>query len=477
MRKLGGLTAGLLLAACTDPSTTVDPRVAPPTVPSLSSAAAATSWTPTDRHIFLMHGGSIPDDFGAQIAAAGGTVVRVHPEIGMVLARGLSDAAATQLARGKGQVERDIRFRALPPLQQFARRLSHNLLPTDVTATAAKSPLTAAALGFQWNMRQISAPQAWLSKPAGSRNVRVAIIDSGLDPDHIDQRGLIDAASSKAFSAPAVTGPPEWADDYFHGTYVGGLVVTNNIVVAGVAPEVTLIAIKVFNAAGETTGADLIAGILYAAEVRADVANLSLGAYFPKTGAGLAVAIFNYVVDYANRHDVLVVSAAGNDGIDLQHDQNNIMVPCESGTGICISATGPTDTKATYSNYGVPAIDVAAPGGEEAGDPLTHWVIGLCSSRSAMPELAFCKPSGSYIAAIGTSGAAPHVSGLAAYLDAQYGGALNPAQLEALLQQCSDDIGKPGAEPFYGVGRINAFKTVNETDCDNSSRVAATRAP
>jgi subtilisin family serine protease len=70
---------------------------------------------------------------------------------------------------------------------------------------------------------------------------------------------------------------------------------------------------------------------------------------------------------------------------------------------------------------------------------------------------------------IGTSQAAPHVSGLAALLDSKYLGGLNPAQLEAKIQQCSDDLGSAGADPDFGQGRINAFKTMNEADCNNSS--------
>ena len=148
---------------------------------------------------------------------------------------------------------------------------------------------------------------------------------------------------------------------------------------------------------------------------------------------------------------------------DLIH-QNFVEVPCEVGTGMCVSATGITDTKASYSNYGVSAIHVAAPGGD-----VDAFVLSPCSSRSVLPQLAACKSRVRYLFVIGTSQATPHVSGLAALLDSQYGGALNPAQLQSNLEQCSDDNGKPGADPFYGKGRINAFKTVNQVGCNNGS--------
>jgi subtilisin family serine protease len=127
---------------------------------------------------------------------------------------------------------------------------------------------------------------------------------------------------------------------------------------------------------------------------------------------------------------------------------------------ICVSATAPGNTFATYSNYGTNAINVAAPGG---GDAPATWVLGLCSSRSTHPEFAPCKDRVSYLIAQGTSGAAPHVSGLAALLDSQFGGALNASQLITAIQQNADDLGKPGADPFFGKGQINAARTVSGT--------------
>jgi subtilisin family serine protease len=96
-------------------------------------------------------------------------------------------------------------------------------------------------------------------------------------------------------------------------------------------------------------------------------------------------------------------------------------------------------------------------------------VLSLCSSRTVNPAFAACKTRNQYLFAIGTSQAAPHVSGLAALLDSQYGGMLTPAQLQTKIQQCSDDIGKDGADPFFGQGRINAFKTLTGTGCNNST--------
>ena len=459
------LACGVLaLAACTDPATSPATLKAPMT--GALSRSLATPTIPTDQHVFLMNGDAIPDNFEVDVAAAGGTVVRLQSEIGVAVVKGLTDVAANRLARGNGKVQRDVMVQWVPTLEDARASVAADAAP--VTGQSTNHPLSAAFLSFQWNMFQIHAPEAWVAH-TGIPSVRVAIIDTGLDPDHIDATGLIDVASSIAFT-PSLSGPPAWADDHFHGTHVGGIVTTNNIGTAGVAPNVTLIAIKVLASTGFGTFADVISGLIHAANVHANVANLSLGALFRKNemGGGPLVAALNKAVNYANAHGVLVVSSAGNAAADLQHDQNYIQIPCESGTGVCISATNPADQLAFYSNYGVPAIDVAAPGGDVSATPLS-FVLSPCSSRSVMPSLAACKTRSRYLFVIGTSQAAPHVSGLAAFLDSQYGGMLNPAQLQGKIQQCSDDIGKPGVDPFFGQGRINAFNTVTGTGCNNST--------
>jgi lantibiotic leader peptide-processing serine protease len=450
----------LVLAACSDPATSPSTLKAPMTLARLQSTGTPT--IPTDQHVFLMNGNAIPDNFAADVAAAGGTLVRVQSEIGVAVVKGLTDAAANQLARGNGKVERDVMVQWVPTLEDAQAHVAADAAP--VTGQSTNPPLSAAFLAFQWNMFQIHAPEAWAGH-TGIPTVRVAIIDTGLDPDHIDAAGLIDVASSIAFT-PSLSGPPAWADDHFHGTYVGGIVTTNNFGTAGVAPNVRLIAIKVLNSTGSGSFADVIAGLMWAVTVHANVANLSLGALFPKSGSGTLIGALNKAVNYANGHGVLVVSAAGNDAADLQHDQNFIEIPCESGTGMCVSATNPADQLAFYSNYGVSAINVAAPGGDVSAPPLS-FVLSLCSSRSVIPDFAGCKSRDGYLFAIGTSAATPHVSGLAALLDSQFGGTLNPAQLRAKLQQCADNIGKNGTNPFFGKGRINAFNTVTGTGCNN----------
>jgi lantibiotic leader peptide-processing serine protease len=452
LRMCGVLSILIVAAACGDEVTT-KPAVRQ-FAPSLSRDATPIS----GRHVFALNG-NVPADFASRVAAAGGTVVRMIPSINVVVTDGLTDAGAAKLA-SSNEVAQDVEAQWIPSADSL--QLSTSALTAPADATSILPPQAAFFLPLQWNMFQIHAPEAWANH-TGIPSVRVAILDTGLDPDHLDAMGLIDQASSVAF-VPSTNGPPTWADDNFHGTHVGGIVTSNNFGTAGVAPNVTLIAVKVLNAAGTGNFGNIIAGIVWATDVHAQVINMSVGMTFPKQAPGLAllVAALNRAINYAKSHGVLVVSAAGNEAVDLQHAHEFISLPCEAGVQLCVSATGPGDVPASYTNYGTNAINVAAPGGEVAPAPAS-FVLSLCSSHSVLPAFAACKSRTRYIYVAGTSQAAPHVSGLAALLDSQFGGQLNPSQMITLIQQNADDLGKPGADPFFGKGRINVFTTVNST--------------
>jgi lantibiotic leader peptide-processing serine protease len=459
------------LSACNEPVSS--PPATRGFVPTTLSRVALPS---SDRHIFLMNG-RMPADFVSRVQAKGGTIVGSHDGVGLVVTSGLSDGDANVLARGTSLVERDVLARWIPTPAERHQVLAEPASSEAVHTASLLPPQSAFFLPLQWNLQRIHAPEAWTFS-TGIPSVKVAILDSGLDPDHIDQRGLIDVANSTAF-VPSTSGPPTWADDEGHGTYVGGIVTSNNIGTAGVVSNVTLMAVKVIGPSGSGSLGNVLLGILWASDHGANVINLSLGAIIPKGGPNAAtlLSFTNRVMNYAHRQGVLLVSAAGNEGLDLQHGwseallpcgeddelctfRNFISLPCEAGVGLCVSATTSTDTKASYSNYGSSAVDVAAPGGDGPPSPAT-WVLGLCSSRSVVPPFSvICKDRVSYIIATGTSGAAPLVSGLGAYLDSQYGGSLSASQLITTIQQNADDLAKTGTDQFFSKGRINVLRAL-----------------
>jgi subtilisin family serine protease len=457
------MAGSVSLAACTD-------APEPTALDGVSFAVSnVASQKIADRHVFTMHGGRTGAEIAADVAAAGGTVRYSMDEIGVVLVSGLSDAAAARIARGKAMVANDLTARWIPRLNVAGARS----IPADALGgleAASLLPPQAAQFGaFQWNMKITDTDDAWNQGFTGIPTVKVAILDTGLDAYHLDLQGIIDLENSIAF-VPSKTGPPLWEDDNFHGTHVGGIVTSNNFGTAGVAPNVTLVAVKVLDDKGDGSLGDVIAGVYYATDIGVQVINMSLGATFPKNEAQGVVPAFNRAVNYAHSKGVFVVAATGNEGEDLQHNGNRVSVPCETGVLLCASATASNDMLAAYSNYGTNAVHVAAPGGDHTqglGEPL-GMILSLCTSRSTEPLLAFCAatqtPVGfvgiNYVFAEGTSMASPHISGLGALLDSRFSGALNGSQILTMIQQNADDLGKPGTDAFYGKGRMNTCRTL-----------------
>jgi thermitase len=287
--------------------------------------------------------------------------------------------------------------------------------------------------------------------------------------------GKVDVAQSTSTLTPGSSpcGPVDETtilDFRFHGTFVASQIVTNNIGIAGVAPLTEIIAVKSLNCTGNGSVGDVISGILYAADLSdASVINMSLGGIFSRTGAGSLISALNKAVNYANSQGKLVVSAAGNEGLDLQHSGNLVSLPAEAGAGISIYATAIDETLASYSNHGVSATWVGAPGGDfpNPAPPLPgcvitpssqSLVIGACSSFQV--SLPFACGTGSYVLGTGTSFASPLVAGVAALVDGKAGGSLGPAQLKTNLKNTADDLGAPGTDNLYSHGRVNASSAV-----------------
>ena len=237
----------------------------------------------------------------------------------------------------------------------------------------------------QWHLRAMGAPQGWALTPQGA-GVVVAVIDTGV-------RVVEDLDASRVLTgASFVPGTSSADDDNGHGTHVAGTIAqsTNNGVgVAGVAPRATILPVKVLNAYGGGTSAQIAAGIDYAVDEGADVINLSLGGGYSE--------IVHIAVRKAREAGVVVVAAVGNSG------RRGVSWPGALEETIGVAATGPDGAQAPYSSYG-DGVDIAAPGGDTrvaGGGVLQDTIEG---SGHAYRELQ------------GTSMATPHVAGAAAVL-------------------------------------------------------------
>ncbi|MGH8567031.1 MAG: S8 family serine peptidase, partial [Gammaproteobacteria bacterium] len=275
---------------------------------------------------------------------------------------------------------------------------------------------------------------------------------------------------------------------FHHGTHVAGIVAAadNAFGVIGVAPEAEIVAVKVVSEfTGSGTFEGLIAGIVYAANIDADIINMSTGATLRKSGfcvpegcvtarevAELRVAS-GRATTYAYQRDTTVIAAAGNDASDADHNADRIFVPAALPHVIAIAATGPEgwaldpatnlDVPAFYTNFGQSFINFAAPGGN-LDFSLFPNPTPTCTIVVTMPcwvfDLVFSTISGGWGWNAGTSMAAPHASGVAAIIIGQNGGSMNPAHVEAALRASADDLGRLGNDDFYGAGRVNAGNAV-----------------
>ncbi|HID26841.1 MAG TPA: peptidase S8 [Methanosarcinales archaeon] len=277
----------------------------------------------------------------------------------------------------------------------------------------------------QWGMQMIGAPYAW-NVTTGNPSVIVAVVDTGVDYTHEDLSANVNASLGWDF----VNNDANTMDDNGHGTHVAGIVaaeMNNNKGVVGVAPNVTVMPVKVLDAKGSGYSSDVADGIVWAVDHGAKIVSLSLG-------GGPA-----YVLENATQYAVfdkgaLCIAAAGNDG------NSNPNYPAAYKWVIGVSAVCPDGNITYYSNYG-DFVYLAAPGGS-----------GFGGSNDILSTYLGNK----YVYMAGTSMATPHVSGVAA-LFWSYNTSFTNKQIARFLISNADDKGSPGRDPYYGFGLVDAW--------------------
>jgi subtilisin family serine protease len=189
-------------------------------------------------------------------------------------------------------------------------------------------------------------------------------------------------------------------------------------------------------------------------------------------GVPALLEMMSRVIKDAEKQGTIVIAAAGNDSYNL--DQGVLVsTPCEQAT-VCVSATGPLlqqnfDQPAFYTNYGLSAIEVAAPGGNADPNDDTKYqqedlIVGACSRRASDQTLAVCRTNTDggvyfYAFAAGTSMASPHVAAEAALIKS-YNPMLSVSGIKSKILGATDDIGVKGRDIYSNYGRINVAKAV-----------------
>jgi subtilisin family serine protease len=477
----------------------------------LSVGSDAGSDARPAKYIVLYEQGASPAAVKAAVAKAKGRILQANNKIGVATAvssnssfRGDAEAAAAI----KG-VARNIPIgRSDPKLRRKFTDVNRDLGKVQKTqqrsgtgsyhrSSRREEPLA----HLQWDMKMINATaNGSYRKERGSRRVLVGILDTGIDGSHPDIAPNFNRALSRNFTVdiPIADGPceeepdqscndPNDVDENLHGTHVASTVASpiNDLGIAGVAPEVTLVNLRAGQDSGYFFLQPSVNALTYAGDHGIDVANMS---YFvdpwlyncgdplhpvpedsPADRAEQKTIIesMQRALDYAHTHGVTLVAALGNghenislplfDGQspnfpppppDPAHDRtvNNtcLDLPTEGNNVISVSSVGPSKTKSDFSNWGYGETTVAAPGGwfRDEGWPnpdlaIKNLVLAAFpesigreegwideDGNPTIPDVVRdCRGStcAYYLYIQGTSMASPHAAGVAALIVSEYG--------------------------------------------------------
>ena len=302
-------------------------------------------------------------------------------------------------------------------------------LPAPAVAALGKNPAIARiepdveifALedSYPWGITQIGADTVHSGGNTGS-GIKVAIIDTGVDYNHPDLAGRY------AGGYDFVNDDTNPMDDNNHGTHVAGTIaaVINEAGIIGVAPDVSVYALKVLNRRGSGNFGDVIAALEWCVDNGIQITNNSFGS---STDPGITV---RQAYDNAYTADILHVASAGNSGT-IDGSGDTVGYPAKYDSVIAVAATDSSNLRASFSSTG-PDVELAAPGS------------GILSTVR----------NGGYATYSGTSMASPHVAGTAALVIAA--GITGPAAIRSQLQETADDLGASGRDSWYGFGLVDA---------------------
>ncbi|WP_238431500.1 S8 family peptidase [Streptomyces cavernae] len=289
---------------------------------------------------------------------------------------------------------------------------------------------------------QIGAPAAWQAGYDG-KGMKVAVLDTGVDAEHPDLKGL--AVESKDFSGSGST-----LDNQGHGTHVASTVAGSGAksggTYKGVAPGATIISAKVLDDSGFGQDSGIVEGMQWAADQGAKIANMSLGDVDTPEVDPLEMAVERISAE----KNVLFVIAAGNAG----PTPDTIGSPGSAPSALTVGAVDSKDGIADFSSVG-PAAD-----GSLKPD-LTAPGVDIVAARSTTGRLSSRGAPDGYLALSGTSMATPHVAGAAAILAQEH-----PDWSGQRIKQALTASAKPSAGlTVYqqGTGRADLAKAVGQT--------------
>ena len=285
----------------------------------------------------------------------------------------------------------------------------------------------------------INAPQVWNNLGITGKNIRIGIIDTGIDYNHPDLGGGIGSNFKVKCGYDFVNNDSDPMDDNGHGTHVAGIAAANGSSLKGVAPDALLYAYKVLGREGSGIDSWILAAIERCVDPdqnpntddALDIVNMSLGRP-ADSSEPISEAVNNAV-----SKGVIFVVAAGND-----YNFGSVGTPGIAEQAITVAASDQYDLTADFSSKGpTPDYrakpDIAAPG------------VDIYSSFL----------NNSYKQLSGTSMASPHVAGAVALILEKH-----PDWSAAVVKSALMQSAKPTEENLFnqGTGRIDVLKAINQ---------------
>jgi subtilisin family serine protease len=394
-----------------------------------------------------------------------------------------------------------------------------------VPANVGPEPLSAC----QWDMRAIGATSDGSYALNKGHGARVGDIDTGIDLTNTDIMPNVDVSASCVFlyATTPTANPAEQVtrgdcsnkaalqDLAGHGTHTAGTIAApiNGIGVSGVAPEAKIVVLKAGTEQGYFFTQSVVDALRYAGDQHLDVVNMSFFAdpwlfnCRSDREQRAIVAQITAAARYAQQRGVVLVAAAGNEGIDLNHpisdeispdyppgaavtrpvNNSCVVLPQEIPGVVVVTATGAENLLSWFSTYGN-TTDVTAPGGSRFQTPTPDTargrVLSTYSSTASDLDLEASlgrlvqDANGNYYAWLnGTSMAAPHAAGVAALIRSAHP-SMPVAAVVAMLRSTATEMGCPaaldpgveffgapvqvcaggtGSNNFYGAGLVNAL--------------------
>jgi thermitase len=277
--------------------------------------------------------------------------------------------------------------------------------------------------GKAWGIEKIGMPALWAKGMKGSRDIVVAVIDTGVEYTHPEIKANIWSAADGTHGYNAVTKSLDPMDDHSHGTHCSGTIGGKDV---GVNKLVSIMGVKFLSKDGSGDDAGAIDSINWAAAHGANVMSASWG-------GGGADPELEAAIKRAGDKGILFVAAAGNDTSD-NDKQPSYPASIKLDNIISVAATDEKDGLAGFSNWGATSVHVAAPG------------VNIYSSVLG----------GKYASYSGTSMATPHVSGVVAMMLSQ---GVKPGDVKEALIKLSAPVKALKRKSVSG-GRVDAFAAV-----------------